>query len=45
LDVTRLRCRTPEDAPVQLTPTSGAGPHATPTKKMKLDKEKKETSA
>jgi hypothetical protein len=44
-DVIGLRSRTPQDAPVQLTPTSGAGPHATPTKKMKLDKEKKETSA
>jgi hypothetical protein len=44
-DVIGLRSRAPEDAPVQLTPTSGAGPHATPTKKMKLDKEKKETSA
>jgi hypothetical protein len=44
-DVIGLRSRAPEDAPVQLSPTSGAGPHATPTKKKKLDKEKKETSA
>jgi hypothetical protein len=40
-----LRSRTPDDTPFQLTPTSGAGPHATPTTKRKLDKEKKETSA
>jgi hypothetical protein len=38
-----LRSRTPDDTPFQLTPASGAGPHATPTKKRKLDKEKKET--
>jgi Transposase IS4 len=44
-DLVGLRSQTPDDMPLQLTPTSGAGPHATPTKKRKLDKEKKETSA
>jgi hypothetical protein len=32
-DLIGLRSRTPDDRPFQLTPTSGAGPHATPTKK------------
>jgi hypothetical protein len=37
-DLIGLRSRTPDDTPFQLTPTSEAGPHATPTKKKKLDK-------
>jgi hypothetical protein len=44
-DLVGLRSQTPDDTPFQLTPTSGADPHATPTNKRKLDKEKKETSA
>jgi hypothetical protein len=44
-DLIGLRSRTPDDTPFQLIPTSGAGPHATPTKERKLDNENKETSA
>jgi hypothetical protein len=40
-DSVGLRARTGGSVPSQLTPTSGIGPHSTPTKKRKRDKEGK----
>jgi hypothetical protein len=40
-DFVSLRARTGGSVPSQLTPTSGVGPHATPTKNRKRDKEGK----
>jgi hypothetical protein len=40
-----LRARTGVSVPDQLTPTSGIGPHATPTKRRKRDKEGKEQAS
>jgi hypothetical protein len=43
-DSVGLRARTGGGVPGQLTPTSGIGPHTTPTRKMRSDKEGSEQS-
>jgi hypothetical protein len=40
-----LRARGGKNVPSQLTPTCGTGPHATPTKKRKRDKEGQEKTS
>jgi hypothetical protein len=45
IDSVGLRAHTGGSVPSHLTPTSGIGPHATPTKKRKRDKEGKEQAS
>jgi hypothetical protein len=44
-DPVGLRAGTGGSAPGQLTPTSGIGPHATPTRKRRCDKEGREQAS